>query len=131
MKKENNSSVYMLLKKMILIMGVINVFFYLLSLIWGFSIKMLLGFVVGFIYVCLCYVFVARTVVNAVEMPQKKAKRSVISCYVIRCFGLFLLCFIALEFKIFNVIGIIIPQFYPKMAIGLITFMDNRAKRKE
>ena len=131
MKSDNNSSIFKLLKRMIIIMGVINIFFYLLSLIWGFSIKMLLGFLVGFIYVSLCYVYVAKTVENAVEMPEKRAKRSVISCYIIRYIGLFLLCFVAIQFKIFNVVGILIPQMYPRMAISVISFLDNNFARKE
>lgn len=131
MKKDNNNPVYLVLKKMIIIMAFINVLFYLLSLIWGFHIKILLGFLIGFVYVCFCYIFVAKTVSDSVEMPENKAKKSVISCFVIRYIGLFLICFIAMRFKIFNVIGIVIPQFYPKIAVSIITFWDSRLNGKE
>lgn len=131
LKDDNSiSSVKSLLVKMIKVMAVINLLFYLASLIFGFSLKTLLGFLIGFLYVCLCYVYVARTVENAVEMTKDKAKRSVIACYVIRYVGLFVLCFIGLEFKIFNVVGIIIPQFYPKMALGVISFGDRKIRNK-
>ena len=130
LKKNNVTSVKILLFRMIKVMAVINVIFYLLSLIFGFNLKTLLGFLVGFLYVCLCYVYVARTVENAVEMTKDKAKRSVISCYIIRYVGLFLLCFFAMEFKIFNVVGIIIPQFYPKMALGVISFWERKISNK-
>ena len=124
-------AVFPLLKRMFIAMAVINLFFYALSLIWGFSLSMLLGFLIGFVYVCICYVYVAKTVVNAVEMSEKRAKCSVITCYGVRYLGLFLLCFAAMELKIFNIIGIVIPQFYPRMAISIIAFLDRKSKRKD
>ena len=128
---EQKRPVQSLLKRMIVIMAAVNLLFYTLSLMWGFSLNMLLGFAVGFIYVCFCYVYVAKTVENAVEMSEKKAKQSVITCYALRYVGLFLLCFAAMELKCFNIIGIVIPQFYPRMAIGIISFLDRKSKGRE
>ncbi|MGN0602027.1 MAG: ATP synthase subunit I [Oscillospiraceae bacterium] len=125
------SSLKPLLVKMILIMAVINVLFYSLSLVWGFELSMLLGFAIGYIYVALCYIYVAKTVENAVEMSEKKAKRTVITCYAVRYAGLFLLCFVAAEFKFFSIIGIVIPQFYPKMALGIIAFWESKSMGKD
>lgn len=129
-KSEYDSTLKSLLIRMIKVMAVINLVFYLVSLIFGFDVKILLGFLIGFLYVCLCYIYVARTVENAVEMTKTKAKRSVIACYVIRYVGLFLLCFVAMEFKIFNVVGILIPQLYPKMALGVMSFLDRKISNK-
>ena len=122
----DKNSVRLLLGQMIIVMAVISLVFYLLSLCWGFDLKMLLGFAVGYVYVCLCYVYVARTVENAVGMSKQKAKRSVITCYVIRYAGLFLLCFLAMQFKCFNVVGVVIPQFYPRMAVGIISYFERK-----
>ena len=45
--------------------------------------------------------------------------------------SLFLICFFAMEFKIFNIIGIIIPQFYPRMAFGLMAFGERKSLGKD
>lgn len=122
-----DSPVREILFRMILIMAIINLLFYLISLVWGFELKMLLGFLIGYAYVCACYIYVAKTVENAVRMSKQKAKRSVIACYVIRYIGLFLLCFAAVEFKHFSMVGVIIPQLYPRMALSIISFLDKRS----
>lgn len=119
------------LKKLIIAMAAINFLFYCLSLLWGFDIKTLMGFVIGFIYVVICYIYVAYTVERAVDMTEKRAKRTMIVCYAVRYTGLFLLCFLAMELKLFNVIGIIIPQFYPRMAFGLIALRERKTFRKD
>lgn len=124
---DKDSPIREVLIRMILIMAGINIVFYLISLIWGFELRMLLGFLIGYFYVCACYIYVANTVENAVGMSEKKAKRSVISCYVIRYIGLFLLCFFGTEFKLFSMVGVVIPQFYPKMALSIISFIDKKS----
>lgn len=119
------------LKNLVVYMAFLNVLFYGLSLFWGFDFKMLLGFVVGYVYVTACYFYVAHTVENAVDMAVKKAKRAMIVCFAVRFAGLFLLCFLAMQFKIFNIIGIIIPQFYPRMAFGLMALKERKTSRKD
>lgn len=124
---DKDSPIREVLVRMILIMAGINIVFYLISLARGFEFRMLLGFLIGYFYVCACYIYVANTVENAVDMPEKKAKRSVISCYVIRYIGLFLLCFFGTEFKLFNMLGVVIPQFYPRIALSIISFIDKKS----
>ncbi|MBQ9374721.1 MAG: ATP synthase subunit I, partial [Ruminococcus sp.] len=97
-------------KKLVAIMALLNVLFYCLSLFWGFSFKTLLGFLIGYIYVNLCYAYVAHTVEKSVNFDVKRAKRAMYVCFAVRYTGLFLLCFVAMQFKLFHVIGIIIPQ---------------------
>lgn len=126
-----NSYLKPVLKKLLLIMAGLNLLFYCLSLCWGFDLKTMLGFVIGFIYVSICYIYVAHTVENAVNMTEKRAKRTMIVCYAVRYTGLFLICFFAMEFKFFNIIGIIIPQFYPRMAFGLMAFGERKSLGKD
>lgn len=130
-KQSRNSYLKPVLKKLLLVMAILNLLFYCLSLCWGFNLKTMLGFVVGFIYVSICYIYIAHTVENAVNMTEKRAKRSMIVCYTVRNTGLFLICFFAMEFKIFNIIGIIIPQFYPRMAFGLMAFGERKSLGKD
>ena len=118
-------------KKLVAIMALLNVLFYCLSLFWGFSFKTLLGFLIGYIYVNLCYAYVAHTVEKSVNFDVKRAKRAMHVCFAVRYTGLFLLCFAAMQFKVFNVIGIIIPQFYPRIAFGIIQFIDRKSARKD
>lgn len=120
-----------LFKKLVLTMTLLNVLFYALSLTWGFNFKTLLGFIIGYIYVAACYAYVAHTVEKAVDMTTKRGKRAMIVCYMVRYAGLFVLCFVAIQFKVFNVIGIIIPQFYPRIAFGLIAFVERKTARKD
>lgn len=119
------------LKKLVIAMALINVLFYGLSLFWGFDLKTLLGFIVGYVYVNVCYFYLAYTVEKCVDMNVKRAKRLMLVCYVVRYTGLFLLCFVAMQFKIFNVIGIIIPQLYPRIAFGIIQFIERKTARKD
>ena len=130
-KQIESSCLKPVLKKLVVTMAFLNLLFYFLSLFWGFDLKTLFGFVIGFIYVTVCYVYVAHTVERAVDMTEKRAKRTMIVCYAVRYAGLFLLSFLAMEFKIFNVIGIVIPQFYPRMAFGLMALRERKTFRKD
>ncbi len=116
-----------ILKKMLLVMALINVAFCLLSLITGVHLNLILGLWVGYFYVCLSYIYLSEVVERAVDKTEQKAKRSLISCYAIRYAGLFMLCFLAGELKILSMLGVVIPQLYPKIALGIISFAERKA----
>lgn len=120
-----------LLKKLVEVMAVLNLIFYVLTLFWGFNTETLFGFLIGFIYVTACYIYVAVTVERAVEMNKKQAKRAMMTCFGIRYAGLFLLCFLAMQFRLFNIIGIVIPQFYPRIAFGIMAFWERKSIGKD
>lgn len=107
-----------LLRKMIPPMFVLNVAAFLITLFWGFDVKDLVGFTVGFVYMVACYYYLARTIEKAVETNVKKAKRMMMSCYAVRFAGLFVICFIAFEFGIYSVVGVVIPQLYPRIVLS-------------
>ncbi len=118
-KKDGNSSeIARLIRKMIPVMLVMNVVAFLVTLFWGFDIRNLVGFAVGFVYMVWCYSYLGRTVERAVEQTVKKAKGMMYACYGVRFAGLFLLCFLGFEFKLYSVVGIILPQLYPRILLS-------------
>lgn len=128
---ENGLLMGQLLKKLIAVMAVLNLIFYALTLLLGFNIKTLFSFLIGFLYVVVCYIYVAVTVKRAIEMNKKQAKRAMMICFGIRYAGLFLLCFLAMQFRLFNIIGIVIPQFLPRMAFTVMAFLERKSIRKD
>lgn len=99
-KQSRNSYLKPVLKKLLLVMAILNLLFYCLSLCWGFNLKTMLGFVVGFIYVSICYIYIAHTVENAVNMTGKtEQNRSMIVCHTVRNTGLFFNLFFSRDLK--------------------------------
>lgn len=117
-KLDDESEIAVLFRKLVPVMMIVNIAFFLLTLIWGFDIKNLIGFTIGFVYMVWCYYYLGRTIDAAVEMTVKKAKRAMAICYAVRFAGLFILCFVAFQFKLYSAVGIIIPQFYPKIVLS-------------
>ncbi len=117
--QNDDSGVKKIYRRIILPMFILNVISFLVTLIWGFDIKNLVGFLIGYIYVVLGYAYLANAVIKAVEMNEKKARRAMMICYSVRFAGLFILSYIALELKLFSVVGILLPQLYPRMVISI------------
>lgn len=93
---------------------------FLLSCFWGFDLSLLLGLVIGYLYLTFSYVYLAFCIYNCADTADvKKAKRQMFGCYMLRYIGLFLLCWFAFELKIINVVGILLPQLFPKITIWI------------
>lgn len=120
-----------LYKKMLFPMFVLNVLVFLLTLISGFSWRNVTGFTIGYIYMAWCLWYLGETIVRAVEMNVKKARHTMLSCYVVRFAGLFALCFAAFEFKLFSVAGILLPQLYPKAVLSFDAITGKNYFRKD
>lgn len=105
----------------------LNTACFCVTLIWGFDLSTLLGFVIGFLYVCVCYVYLAYSCERAVVSEVKKGKRIMLGCFIARFSVLFALCAFAMLTKHINVVGVLLPQFYPRI---LFTFM-NISRRRE
>ena len=87
------------------------------TLIWGFDIPTLAGFAVGYGYVAACYFYLARCCERAVELDAAKGKRVMLVCYGVRYAGLFALSAFAMLTHLLNVIGILMPQFFPRIVL--------------
>lgn len=89
---------------------------FLFSLCWGFDLSMLLGLFIGWVYLCICYIYLADTVCSVAKITNiKAARKKIMACYFLRFAGLFLLCWLSFEIEIINVVGVLIPQFFPKI----------------
>lgn len=133
MKKttEFNSEIMQLLKRMLPWGIILNIVCLLITFIWNFSWSSFLGFVVGFVYVCLCYLYLGYTCEKAVRCDKSKAKRSMLTCYIVRFSGMFILCAISMLTGIMNVVGILLPQFYPRIILTVMQFADRKGKNHE
>ena len=94
---------------------------FLFTLFFGFEWRNLIGFAVGGINACLGMRYLAATVNKAVECDVKRAKRLMMSCYGIRLAVLTALCAAGFFTGYISVVGIIVPQLFPRI---LLTF-DN------
>lgn len=100
---------------------------FLISLFWGFKLSVLLGFLIGFIYVVLSYFYMAETIERAVKRNKKTAQRMMFCCYLIRYIVLLLICVIAFKTEIFNVFSVLIPQFFPRIVLMFNNFRERKA----
>ena len=93
---------------------------FFISILWGFDITMLFGLMVGYAYLVFSYTYLAGSICAAVGTSDKsKAKKQMFGSYMLRYIGLFLLCWLAFELKIINVVGILLPQLFPKITIWI------------
>lgn len=96
------------------------------TLIWGFELRTLLGFVIGYGFMCAAMLYLSRTCERAVELDAAKAKRLMTQCYVLRYFALFAVCAAAMLTGLVNVVGVLVPQFYPRIILTLIQIFSRK-----
>lgn len=93
---------------------------FVISCLWGFDLRFLSGLAVGFLYLTFNYVFLALSICGCADTGDtKKAKKMILGSYMLRYFALFLLCWVAFEVKIISVVGIILPQFFPRIILWI------------
>lgn len=117
-----------LLKKICLWGGVMAAACWAFTLLWGFAISQLTGFLLGWGYMCLCMFYLGVTCEKAVDLDGKKAKRTMLGCYMARYGVLFVLCAVAMLTKAVSAVGILLPQFYPRMILYVIQIRERRDK---
>lgn len=127
MKMLNNTSLRKIFLNMIPGLFVLTVLAFLISLFCGFKLSVLLGFLIGFIYVVLSYFYMAETIVRAVRQSKKKAQRMMTGCYIIRYFVLILICAAAFKTEFFNVFCVLIPQLFPRIVLMFNSFTERKA----
>lgn len=124
-EKNPKDTISPLIKKMYPFIILANIPVWLLSLIWGFDVSMIIGLVVGTAYCILAQIYLGKTINYAVKFNEIKAKRLMISCYLLRFLGLGILCYLAVEFEFMNFVGILIPQLYPRIVLTFMGFSKN------
>ena len=95
------------------------------------DISMLWGLFIGWLYMSVCYIYLADTVNSISSMKDvRAAKRKMRICYFMRFSGLFLLCWIGFETNAYNVIGVLVPQFFPKFILYCLYYTQIAKKGK-
>ena len=96
---------------------------FLFTLFWGFEWRNLFGFAVGGANACAGMIYLSKTVEKAVECDQKRAKRMMLSCYGIRLAVLTALCAVSVLTGVISVVGIIMPQLFPRILLTADHFL--------
>ena len=104
---------------------------FLFTLIWGFEPRNLIGFTVGGINACLGLRWLAVTVNKAVECDVKRAKRMMLACYAGRLAVLTALCAAGYFTGYISVVGIIVPQLFPRILLMFDHFLGINHFGKE
>ncbi len=101
-------------------MGVMAAAFLCISLLISRDLRDIPGFLVGYVYACVCLIYLARTCGEAALCKDvKKAKAMMVRCYLLRFFGLFMLGAVALWFEFMSFVGVLLPQLFPKILLSL------------
>lgn len=122
MEQNEKSQIRPLLSKIYPLGGILTAFCWVFTLIWGFKLENLLGFLIGYGYMCLCYEYLGRVCEKAVRLDKKRAGRAMTSCYLIRYAGLFGLCAAGMLTGYFSFTGILLPQFFPRIILSIMQF---------
>ncbi len=126
--KTEKSEIQRLLRKIYSRSAVMTAAAWCVTLIWGFRLGNLLGFMIGYGYMCLCMSYLGRTCEKAVELDEKKAKKSMLVCYILRYAGLFALCAAAMLTGAVSGVCVLVPQFFPRIALSLMQFCERKDK---
>lgn len=127
MIRQSDNPLRKILRDMIPGLFVLTVSAFSVSLFRGFRLSVLLGFLIGFIFVILSYFYMAETISRAVKRNKKTAQRMMFGCYLLRYIVLLLICAIAFKTEVFNVFGVLIPQLFPRIVLMFNSFRERKA----
>ena len=112
-------------------MLLLSVLCFLFTLFWGFEWRNLIGFSVGGVNACLGLRYLAVTVNRAVECDVKRAKRMMLTCYGVRLAVLTALCASGFLTGYISVVGIVVPQLFPRILLMFDHFLGLNHFGKE
>lgn len=130
MYKNTKNPLFDLLKNVFPIILVMYVISIGVTFFFGLRIDWIIGLTIGFIYLILSNIYLARVMNSAIDRPEKSAKRLMTSCYLIRYIFLLGLGVIAYFAGFINIFAIFIPQFYLRIALLINNFFEKRGNRK-
>ena len=124
---EKNTSVTRPLLAMIYKWGaVLTALCFAVTLIWGFKVSQLLGFGLGYGFMCAQFEYFGRCCESAVKLDRKAAVRKMRVCYALRMTALVLLACTAAYTGFANFTGILIPQLFPKIILTAGHFLGRK-----
>ena len=96
------------------------------TLIWGFKVSQLLGFGLGYGFMCAQFEYFGRCCESAVKLDRKAAVRKMRVCYALRMTALVILTCTAAYTGYANFTGILIPQLFPKIILTAEHFLGRK-----
>ena len=106
--------------------AVLTVIGFAVTLFWGFKVSQLLGFLLGYGFMCAQFEYFGRSCESAVKLDKKSAVRKMRVCYAVRMSSLVILSCTAAYTGIANFTGILIPQLFPKMILTADQFFGRK-----
>lgn len=106
--------------------AVLTVLCFGVTLIWGFRLSQLLGFGLGYGFMCGQFEYFGRCCESAVRLDRKLAVRKMRVCYTIRMSALVILSCAAAYTGFANFTGILIPQLFPRMILTADHFIGRK-----
>lgn len=106
--------------------AVLTVIGFAVTLFRGFKVSQLLGFLLGYGFMCAQFEYFGRSCESAVKLDRKSAVRKMRVCYAVRMSSLVILSCTAAYTGIANFTGILIPQLFPKMILTADQFFGRK-----
>lgn len=106
--------------------AVLTVIGFAVTLFQGFKVSQLLGFLLGYGFMCAQFEYFGRSCESAVKLDKKTAVRKMRVCYAVRMSSLVILSCTAAYTGIANFTGILIPQLFPKMILTADQFFGRK-----
>ena len=106
--------------------AVLTVLCFAVTLIWGFKVSQVLGFLTGYGFMCAQFEYFGRSCEDAVKLDKKGAVRKMRVCYAVRMSALIILSCAAAYTGIANFTGILIPQLFPRIILTADHFIGRR-----
>lgn len=106
--------------------AVLTVIGFAVTLFRGFKVSQLLGFLLGYGFMCAQFEYFGRSCESAVKLDKKSAVRKMRVCYAVRMSSLVILSCTAAYTGIANFTGILIPQLFPKMILTADQFFGRK-----
>ena len=106
--------------------AVLTVIGFAVTLFQGFKVSQLLGFLLGYGFMCAQFEYFGRSCESAVKLDKKSAVRKMRVCYAVRISALVILSCTAAYTGIANFTGILIPQLFPKMILTADQFFGRK-----
>ena len=106
--------------------AVMTAFCFAVTLLWGFKFSQLLGFGIGYAFMCGQYLYFGRCCETAVTLDRKAAVRKMRTCYALRMSALVLISCAAAYTGLANFTGVLIPQLFPRMILTADHFIGRK-----
>ena len=106
--------------------AVLTVIGFAVTLFRGFKVTQLLGFLLGYGFMCAQFEYFGRSCESAVKLDKKSAVRKMRVCYAVRMSSLVILSCTAAYTGIANFTGILIPQLFPKIILTADQFFGRK-----